>query len=115
MRDPFYAKLSGGNFEFSTICFVLEIFLMQAKYSATWCVKQDLGLQCQTPLGLKAGVNKKQENSLFFPRQKFCNPCISRSKFAPTPLINQFFLVFKQQLFEVTKKNIKKTKKMYQK
>ena len=58
-----------------------------------------------------AGVNKKQENSFSFPRQKFRSPCISRSNFAPTPLIYQFFLVFKQQLFEVTKKN----KKMCQK
>merc|ERR1712179_110647 len=57
-----------------------------------------------------SGVNKKQETSLFFPRQKFCNPCISRSNIAPTPLINQFLLVFKQQMFEVTKKNTEKNK-----
>jgi len=57
------------------------------------------------------GVNKKQETSFFFPRQKFRSPCISRSNFAPTPLIYQFLLVFKQQLFEVTKKTSKKTKK----
>ena len=62
-----------------------------------------------------AGVNKKQENSFFFPKQKFRSPCISRSNFAPTPLIFQFLLVFKQQLFEVTKKHRKKNKKMCQK
>jgi len=61
------------------------------------------------------GVNKKQENSFSFPRQKFRSPCISRSNFAPTPLIYQFLLVFKQQFFEVTKKTLEKTKKMGQK
>ena len=32
------------------------------------------------------------------------------SNFAPTPLIYQILLVFKQQLLEVQKKNIKKLK-----
>ena len=57
------------------------------------------------------GVNKKQENSFSFPRQKFRSPCNFRSNFAPTPLIYQFLLVFKQQFFEVTKKTFKKTEK----
>ena len=65
----------------------------------------------RSKMDLIAGVNKKQENSFFFPNQKFCSPCISRSNFAPTPLIFQFLLVFKQQLFEVTKKHRKKQKK----
>ena len=52
-----------------------------------------------------SGVNKKQENSFSFPKQKFRSPCISRSNLAPTPLIYKFLHVFKQQFFEVTKKH----------
>ena len=58
-----------------------------------------------------AGLNKKQENSFSFPRQKSRSPCISWSNFAPTPLIYQFLLIFKQQFSEVTKKTLEKTKK----
>ena len=66
-----------------------------------WGVKKK---QTKIP-NFNSGVNKKQENSFFFPKQKFRSPCISRSNFAPTPLIYQFLLVFKQQMFELTKKH----------